>query len=97
MTQLYQQHNSELKTKLEYLERIKAEQKAEIEAQKLKLNEFKERLGGNSANSSLPPSSDSPFQQSQRRREISERKQGAPPSRKGVCRQLLPVTEIHRY
>jgi regulator of replication initiation timing len=74
---VYQQQNSELRTKLEHLKRIKDEQTAEIKGLKLKATELKERLRQNSANSSLPPSSDSPFQQPESRSASSGRKQGA--------------------
>lgn len=53
---VYQQQNSNLKSKVERLERIRNEQQADIERLKSKVAELKERVGQNSANSSLPPS-----------------------------------------
>lgn len=93
---VYQQQNSNLKTKLEHLERTTDAQKAEIKGLQLKVIEFKERLQQNSANSSLPPSSDSPFRQSQSRRESLGRKQGAQAGRMGVGRRLLTEAEVDR-
>lgn len=93
---VYQQQNSDLKAKVEHLERTTDEQKSEIKALKLKVAGLNDRLRQNSANSSLPPSSDSPFEQSQSRRESSTRKQGAQTGHREVGRRLLPETEVDR-
>ena len=57
---------------------------------------LKERLGQNSRNSSLPPSSDSPFGKPAAKREPSGSKQGAQAGHTGVGRSLKPTTEVDR-
>ena len=53
--------------------------------------ELKERLGQDSHNSSLPPSSDSPFRKWRNIHAPSGRKQGAQPGHPGAGRKLLPI------
>ncbi len=91
---IYQRQNVELHSKIESLEKIKREQADEIKRLDSKVIELKERLRQNSVNSSLPPSSDSPFQQLQSLRSGSQRKQGAQPGHKGIGRPLLPTAAI---
>jgi transposase len=91
---VYQKQNVELRAKVESCAKIEHEQADEIKCLKLKVFELKERLRQNSANSSLPPSSDSPFQPPHRRRSPSERKRGAQTGHQGVGRQLLPIAEV---
>lgn len=93
---VYQKQNIDLQAKVESGEKIKHEQADEITRLKSKVFELKERLRQNSANSSLPPSSDSPFQPPHRRRSPSERKRGAQAGHKGVGRQLLPIAEVDK-
>lgn len=92
----YQKQNIELQAKIESCEKIEHEQADEITRLKSKVSELKERLRQNSANSSLPPSSDSPFQPPHRRRSPSERRRGAQIGHKGVGRQLLPTSEVDK-
>lgn len=93
---VYQKQNIELRAKIESCEKIEHEQADEITRLKSKVFELKERLRQNSANSSLPPSSDSPFQPPHRRHSPSERKRGAQVGHKGVGRQLLPIAEVDK-
>lgn len=57
---------------------------------------LKEKLGQNSRNSSLPPSSDSPFGKPAVKREPSGSRQGAQAGHKGFGRNLKLVTEVDR-
>ncbi len=91
---VYQKQNIELRAKIESCQKIDHEQADEIKRLRSKVCELKDRLRQNSANSSLPPSSDSPFQPPNRRPSPSERKRGAQMGHKGVGRQLLPTTEV---
>jgi len=58
------------------------------------------RLGGDSSNSSRPPSSDGPGTKAKRRRKgkrkPSGRKAGGQPGHKGVTRELRPVSDADR-
>ena len=75
-------------TLLEQLERIK---KLEQE-----VADLKEKLGANSRNSSLPPSSDRQPPKTRAERRRSERKRGAQPGHEGKFRELLPPEEVDR-
>jgi transposase len=57
---------------------------------------LKEKLGQNSSNSSLPPSTDSPFKKKFPMREPSRLKQGAQKGHQGCGRNLRPVSEVDR-
>ena len=83
-----------IRAKIEGCEKIEHEQADEINRLKSKVVELKERLRQNSANSNLPPSSDSLFQPPHRRYSPSELKRGAQPGHKGVGRQLLPMLKL---
>ncbi len=91
---VYRKQNVELRAKIESCERIEHNQADEIKELKSKVFALKERLRQNSANSSLPPSSDSPFQPPPRRCSPSERKRGAQTGHKEVGRQLLLTAEV---
>ena len=71
-------------------------QSAEITRLKSEITVLKEKLGQNSRNSSLPPSSDSPFRQPVVRREPSGCKQGAQTGHAGFGRKLKSVAEVDR-
>ncbi len=73
-----------------------ARQSADIARLKADIAKLKEKLGQNSRNSSLPPSSDSPFGKTAVKREPSGGKQGAQPGHKGFGRKLKPVAEVDR-
>lgn len=72
-----------------------ARQSAEITRLKAEIAAFKEKLGQNSRNSSLPPSSDSPFKPAVRR-EPSGCKKGAQVGHSGVGRKLKPIEQVDR-
>ena len=93
---VYQQQTSNLNTKVQQLEQIKDAQKTVIERLEEKVIQLKERLRQNSANSSLPPSSDSPFGETPAQRQPSGRKQGAQPGHPGFGRRLLSETEVDK-
>src|SRR5215217_2473810 len=69
---------------------------AEIESLKTEVAALRERLGQNSSNSSLPPSSDAPRHCRPARREPSGRKQGAQAGHHGKGRSLKPAEEVDR-
>lgn len=73
-----------------------ARQSAEITRLKAEITGLKEKLGQNSRNSSLPPSSDSPFGKPAVRREPSGCQQGAQKGHAGVGRKLKPISEVDR-
>jgi transposase len=73
-----------------------ARQSADIARLKAEIAELREKLGRNSHNSSLPPSSDSPFGKPAVRREPSDCKQGAQAGHIGVGRNLKPIAEVDR-
>jgi len=73
-----------------------ARQSAEIVRLKAEIAELKEKLERNSCNSSLPPSSDSPFGKPAVRREPSGCQQGAQKGHAGVGRKLKPISEVDR-
>jgi transposase len=56
--------------------------------------ELEEKLGQNSRNSHLPPSSDSPGERKQRSGDKSPRKRGGQPGHGGARRELLPEEEV---
>ena len=67
---------------------------AEVTKLKAEIAELKEKLGQSSRNSSLPPSTDSPFRKRANWRESSGRKPGAQPGHKGTGRVLKPIAEV---
>lgn len=67
---------------------------AEIENLKTEVASLRERLGQNSANSSLPPSSDAPQHRRPSRRQPSGKKQGAQVGHDGRGRTLKPAEEV---
>ncbi len=69
---------------------------AEIESLKTEVAALRERLGQNSSNSSLPPSSDTAQHRRPSRREPSGKKQGAQPGHQGAGRSLKPAAEVDR-
>lgn len=71
-----------------------AQQSAEIGRLNAEIAVLKEKLGQNSRNSSLPPSSDSPFGKPAARREPSGFKPGAQRGHSGVGRKLKPISEV---
>src|SRR5215210_4036342 len=73
-----------------------AEKEAEVESLKTEVAALRERLGQNSTNSSLPPSSDPPQVSRPSRREPSGKKQGAQVGHQGHGRKLKPTTEVDR-
>jgi transposase len=72
------------------------EKAAEVESLKTEVAALRERLGQNSSNSSLPPSSDAPRHCRPARREPSGRKQGAQAGHPGRGRKLKPAEEVDR-
>ena len=68
--------------------------RAENAVLQARIRELEVRLGQNSANSSRPPSSDSPQAPTRRRRPPSGRKRGGQPGHQGACRALLPVEQV---
>ena len=70
-------------------------QSAEIKRLNAEIAELKEKLGQNSRNSSLPPSSDSPFGKPAPKREPSGCKQGARAGHSGAGRKLKPVDQVN--
>lgn len=84
---------------LEARERIAQEQIAalqeEVAALKALVAALQEKLGLNSGNSSLPPSSDRPGNKPKRKQKgKSGRKRGGQKGRKGKARELLPPEEV---
>jgi len=73
-----------------------ARQSAEIAQLKAEIADLKDRLGQNSRNSSLPPSSDSPFGKPAAKRDPSGGKQGAQAGHIGSGRNLKPISEVDR-
>ena len=71
-----------------------ARQSAEVTRLKTEIAALKEKLGQNSRNSSLPPSSDSPFGKPAVKREPSGFKAGAQRGHSGVGRKLKPIAEV---
>ena len=65
-----------------------------VEDLKAEIAELRERLGRNSRNSSLPPSSDKPSQKQKSAHEPMGRKRGAQPGHPGHGRQLQPLNEV---
>lgn len=63
--------------------------------------ELTKRLGQNSSNSHLPPSSDSPDERRQRRNKAKKdkqrRKRGAQAGHRGAHRELLPVEKVNKF
>jgi transposase len=72
------------------------EKAVEVESLKTEVAALRERLGQNSSNSSLPPSSDAPRRCRPARREPSGRKQGAQAGHQGKGRSLKPAEEVDR-
>jgi len=73
-----------------------ARQSADTARLKAEIAELREKLGQNSQNSSLPPSSDSPFGKPAPKRKSSGCKQGAQIGHQGVGRHLKPISEVDR-
>ncbi len=69
---------------------------AEIESLKTEVAALRERLGQNSTNSSLPPSSDTAQHRRPSRREPSGKKQGGQLGHQGAERSLKPAAEVDR-
>jgi transposase len=79
-----------------YQERIATleQQVAQIDILKAEIAELKERLGQNSSNSSLPPSSDHPYQKKTNTKEPSGKKKGGQIGHEGKSRPLKPLKEV---
>ncbi len=79
-----------------YEKKLAALEAKEIEVERLKTEvaALRERLGQNSSNSSLPPSSDAPHQHRPARREPSGKKQGAQVGHQGAGRNLKSAEEV---
>lgn len=73
-----------------------AHQSTEIARLKAEIAELREKLGRNSHNSSLPPSSDSPFGKPAAKREPSGCRAGAQAGHTGFGRKLKPIAEVDR-
>jgi len=73
-----------------------ARQSADIAQLKAEIAALKEKFGQNSRNSSLPPSSDSPFGKPAANREPSDCKPGAQTGHNGAGRNLKPISEVDR-
>lgn len=69
---------------------------AEIENLKTEVTALRERLGQNSTNSSLRPSTDTPQHQRPSRREPNGKKQGAQLGHQRAGRKLKPAAEVGR-
>ena len=82
-----------------YEQKITAlEEKAvEVESLRTEVAALRERLGQNSRNSSLPPSSDPPQQQGHVQRKRSRKRRGGQPGHRGHRRQLKPVDEVDHF
>lgn len=91
---LHQQQFEALKKEIAESERQRQAQATENERLMGEIIGFKERLGQNSSNSSLPPSSDSPFQKPANNRQPSGLKQGAQAGHEGVGRWLLGTRDV---
>ncbi len=73
-----------------------AQKSVEIARLNAEITVLKEKLGQNSRNSSLPPSSDSLFGKPAAKREPSGSKQGAQVGHNGVGRNLKPIDQVDR-
>ena len=60
-----------------------------------RVRELEARLGQNSTNSSLPPSSDPPQAPERPKAPPSGRKRGGQPGHRGAFRTLLPAEQVH--
>jgi transposase len=72
----------------------------QVAALSARLTELADKLGQNSRNSHLPPSSDSPAQRGQRRgkgKSKGKRKRGGQPGHRGVRRELLPPERVNAF
>lgn len=72
------------------------EKEAEVKRLKLEVKALQEKLGKNSHNSSLPPSSDLPPRKARTHRGPSGKRQGAQPGHTGHGRKLKPEQEVDR-
>lgn len=70
------------------------EKNAEVESLQTEVAALRERLGQNSTNSSLPPSSDAPQHRRPARREASGTARGAQAGHQGRGRTLVPSEEV---
>jgi transposase len=70
------------------------EQVAQIDLLKAEIADLRERLGQNSGNSSLPPSSDRPDQRKKKKKERTGRRRGGQPGHQGYGRRLKPLNEV---
>ncbi|MEK7813320.1 MAG: DUF6444 domain-containing protein, partial [Candidatus Desantisbacteria bacterium] len=61
----------------------------------VQVKELERRVGMNSQNSSMPPSSDPPYQELSKKKSTG-RKPGGQPGHKGSFRQLLPIEKVHK-
>ncbi len=81
----YEQQISALRKEVAQLDDLKAE-----------INELRERLNQNSANSSRPPSSDPPYKKRPRPdgKKSKKKKRGGQPGHQGIGRLLKPLVEV---
>ncbi len=90
----------ELLSKEELIKCVLRLQKYIIELQKqdelliVRMEELERRIGMNSQNSSMPPSSDPPYLQSPKKKSTG-RNPGGQPGHKGFFRQLLPIEKVN--
>ncbi len=70
-------------------------QRVEIEQLKVQVAELMAKLGQNSSNSSMPPSSDGPGARSgDKSKDKSKRRRGGQPGHQGSKRELVPVDQV---
>lgn len=67
---------------------------AQVQVLQAEVVALRDRVGQNSSNSSLPPSSDSPFCTRKNLNQLSGRKHGAQPGHPGTGRKLLPMENV---
>ena len=85
-----------VKVRIAELERRNAEQAARIKQLERMVRELTARLGMNSGNSSMPPSSDSMRGPVVRKAEPSGRKRGGQPGHPGATRAVFPAEQVDR-
>jgi len=64
---------------------------------KLRVVALEEKLGTDSSNSSMPPSSDLPGKKKKKRKKKGKRKRGGQPGHKGKTRELVPKEEVSEF